>query len=550
MGFILDSLLTDELIENTYLYCWKRVANKDDARDIAQEIVIDAMIVLRSGKKIDNFYGLYWNIASHKVVDFYRHKKPVKISLDDVENVLLGFDKSLGDYVYQEEIDNLTKSMNRLASIHRDILVRFYVKNQSVKEISSALSIPTGTVTKRLSDARKKLKESYEDMENQKNEKNESQIEDYYLKFTGAAYNAFEAVSGLLDHQILLVCREQAKNITEIAKEVDAPPIFVEESVNRLVKADLMFEKEKGRFLTDFIFIPKKIDYEAICRSRKLAREMKFQERYFEILNGMKDEILAEDFYGNNFDWEYLLPYFIIRSNREFRKVLSGDYIREKYITDHYDRIWRHFFAVAYYGEEPAGDPDKENIIGPGYNYNVLYDLKSGHIEVHNTINTMKYVREDKNYELNMDRYDWINNENIALYKKITENPAVEINKNEEEYLAEFLSKGVVEKTAEGYRGTVPVIPFSLVDKWCKTWSEKFHNLAIEFTEALYQDQKDFVLPLIRKDLRFASTWSFFPISFDLDSVLMEFAIDKGMVRFEEGLNNSCTALVVLVEKF
>ena len=525
------------------------MANKDDARDIAQEIVIDAMIVLRSGKKIDNFYGLYWNIASHKVVDFYRHKKPVKISLDDVENVLLGFDKSLGDYVQQEEIDNLAKSMNQLASIHRDILVRFYVKNQSVKEISSALSIPTGTVTKRLSDARKKLKESYEDMENQKNEKNESQIEDYYLKFTGAAYNAFEAVSGLLDRQILLVCREQAKNIAEIAKEVDAPPIFVEESVNRLVKTDLMFEKEKGRFLTDFIFIPKKINYKAICRSRKLAREMKFQERYFEILNGMKDEILAEDFYGNNFDWEYLLTYFIIRSNREFRKVLSGDYIREKYITDHYDRIWRHFFVVAYYGEEPARDPDKENIIGPGYNYNVLYDLKSGHIEVHNTINTMKYVREDKNYELNMDRYDWINNENIALYKKITENPAVEINKNEEEYLADFLSKGVIEKTDEGYRGTVPVIPFSLVDKWCKTWSEKIHNLAIEFTEALYQDQKDFVLPLIRNDLRFASTWFFFPISFDLDSVLMEFAIDKGMVRFEEGLNNSCTALVVLVEK-
>lgn len=259
---------------------------------------------------------------------------------------------------------------------------------------------------------------------------------------------------------------------------------------------------------------------------------------------------LRKIFYGNNFDWEYLLPYFIIRSNREFKKVLSGDYIREKYITDHYDRIWRRFFAVAYYGEEPAGDPDKENIIGPGYNYNVLYDLKSGHIEVHNTINTMKYVREDKNYELNMDRYDWINNENFALYKKITENSAVEINKNEEEYLAEFLSKGVVVKTEEGYKGTVPVIPFELVDKWCKTWSEKFHNLAIEFTEALYQDQKDFVLPLIRNDLRFASTWSFFPISFDLDSFLMEFAINKGMVRFEEGINNSCAALVVLVENF
>ena len=72
---ILEALLTDELIENTYLYCWKRMANKDEARDVAQEIVVDAMIILRSGKKIENFYGLYWRIASNKVNDFYRSKK-------------------------------------------------------------------------------------------------------------------------------------------------------------------------------------------------------------------------------------------------------------------------------------------------------------------------------------------------------------------------------------------------------------------------------------------------------------------------------------------
>lgn len=544
----METLLTDELIENTYLYCWKRVANKDDARDIAQEIVVDAMLVLRSGKKIENFYGLYWSIASHKVIDFYRHKKPVKISIDDVENVLLGFDKSLGDYIRQEEIDNLSKSMNHLAAIYRDILVRFYVKDQSVKEISSDLSIPMGTVTKRLSDARKKLKENFENMENNKSEKQETEIKDYFLRFTGAAYNAYEEVSSLLDRQILFVCRQDEKSLEQISKEVQAAPIFVEESLKRLVRANLMFEKDKGKYLTDFVFLPKKADYQAYLEMKDIVIKMHFEERYFEILNGMKDELLAEDFYGKDFSWDYLLPYFIIRSDREFTKVLGGDYIRDTYIKDKYDRIWRNFFAIGYYGDEPEEDPDNDKIIGPGYNYNCLNSTEYGRYEVHNTINSMKYSSNGKNYELTIDRLDWINASNIALYRKLAENPNAVIEKNEEEYLAEFLSNGVIVKTESGYKGTVPLIPFKLVDKWCKSWNEKLKKLAIEFEEALYQSQKNTVLPYIRKDLLWASSYSFFPICHDIDTILMKYGIENNLVKFEEGINNSCTALVVLVE--
>ena len=170
----MEKFITDELMEKTFLFCWKKISDKEDAKDVAQEILVDAMLVLRSGKRIENFYGLYWQIAHNKVVDFYRKKRPVKISLDDMENSLLGFDKSIGDYIRQEELDTLSKSMTQLANIHRDILVRYYIKNQSVKEISDALKLPTGTVTSRLSDARKNLKENFETMEN-RNEKTDKE---------------------------------------------------------------------------------------------------------------------------------------------------------------------------------------------------------------------------------------------------------------------------------------------------------------------------------------------------------------------------------------
>ena len=202
----MENFITDELMEKTFLFCWKKISDKEDAKDVAQEILVDAMLVLRSGKRIENFYGLFWQIAHNKVVDFYRKKRPVKISLDDMENSLLGFDKSIGDYIRQEELDTLSKSMTQLANIHRDILVRYYIKNQSVKEIADALKLPTGTVTSRLSDARKNLKENFETMEN-RNEKTDKEkrnlIVDFELEYYGNASDAWMANVSLIHKQIL-----------------------------------------------------------------------------------------------------------------------------------------------------------------------------------------------------------------------------------------------------------------------------------------------------------------------------------------------------------
>ena len=53
--------------------------------------------------------------------------------------------------------------------------------------------------------------------------------------------------------------------------------------------------------------------------------------------------------------------------------------------------------------------------------------------------------------------------------------------------VADMLNNGVLEKTQAGYKGTIPVITFAQVDKWCKIWHEKFKDLSIEYYDALYK---------------------------------------------------------------
>ena len=546
----MENFITDDLMEKTFLFCWKKISNKEEAQDLAQEILVDAMLIQRSGKKIENFYGLFWRIAHNKVVDFYRKKRPVKISIDDMENSLLGFDKSIGDYIKQEELDTLSKSMTQLANIHRDILVRFYIKNQSVKEIADALKLPTGTVTSRLSDARRNLKENFETMENRNENSNaKSKIVDFRLSFFGNSNEAGMAISSLIDRQILFCCRQKSQTVAQLSKQLEVPQLFLEDSIEKLIKANVLFEEKKGKYLTDFTIFPNSVIRKAHDIDSQLVKELNIAERFINILNGMKDEILKEDFYGNDFAWEYLLPYFIIRSDREFTKKIGGDYLREKYGKGLPDRYWRNFYLSGIYEDEPDyKQKPSRRIIGPGYNYKTYNIPKYGRIEIHDTINTMYYENDDKKTVLNMDRLYWLNDSNANLYLEIIKNPARTLSPKEEVVVADMMNNGVIEKTPQGYRGTIPVISFALVDKWCKLWSEKFKELAIEYYETLYKAQEKIILPYIRHDLLWASFWSLIPVLNDMDSMLMQYAIDHNMVRFTEGTNASCISIVMLAE--
>ena len=205
------------------------------------------------------------------------------------------------------------------------------------------------------------------------------------------------------------------------------------------------------------------------------------------------------------------------------------------------------FLADRAYAPEPDFKPEQTSrLIGRGYEYRTYNIPQYGRIELHDTINTMYYEKDGKKTTLNLDRLYWLTDGNAALYLELIKNPKRTLNKKEEVIVADMMNNGVIEKTSQGYRGTIPVIPFALLDKWCKSWNEKFKDLAIEYYETLYKAQENIMLPYIRHDLLWASFWSIIPLLNDMDSMLMQYAMDNKMVRFAEGLNASCVAMVLL----
>ena len=387
---------------------------------------------------------------------------------------------------------------------------------------------------------------------NEKTDKEKrNQIVDFELEYYGNASDAWMAIVSLIDKQILFCCREKSQTFSQLSKQIEVPKIYLEDSIQKLIKANVLFEEKKGKYLTDFTIFPKSVIRKAEEIDREITTKLNLSERFMKILTDMKEDILKEDFYGNNFDWEYLLPFFIIRSDREFGMKTGGDYLREKYGKGLPDRFWRNFYLSGQYEDEPENEVKAAApLIGPGYNFEIYTIPEYGHIEVHNTINTMHYEKDGKEYTLDHERLDWLNGSNAALYLELIKNPQKELTQKEEVITADLMNNGVLSKTAKGYKGNVPVISFALLDKWCKSWKEKFKDLSIEYHDELYKVQEKVVLPYIRHDLLWASFWHIIPVGSRnrLDSMLMQYAIDNKLVRFAEGKNASCAAMVLLTE--
>ena len=151
-------IFDDELIEKVYLYAYKKLHNKPDAEDLAQDIFAEALTQLHKGSEIHSFYSWFWALAHNRYCAFLskKNKTPPTVSIED-ETVDSGVSIDDG-LIMQEKIAELNYAISRLSAQHREMIAMFYVQEMTISEIAKALNIPEGTVKRRLFDIKNNLK--------------------------------------------------------------------------------------------------------------------------------------------------------------------------------------------------------------------------------------------------------------------------------------------------------------------------------------------------------------------------------------------------------
>ncbi|WP_309072592.1 sigma-70 family RNA polymerase sigma factor [Arthrobacter sp.] len=129
-----DAFLADEVVQLTLLRAWEHPVMRGHT-----ELEIRAwLFVVARNILVDSFRS---GFSRHELdVD----EVPDTPSRDEVEQLLTSW--------------LLTDALNELSPEHRDVVLHFYFRGETVAEISRSLSIPEGTVKSRLHYALRSLK--------------------------------------------------------------------------------------------------------------------------------------------------------------------------------------------------------------------------------------------------------------------------------------------------------------------------------------------------------------------------------------------------------
>lgn len=496
--------ITSELIEATYLFCVKRISDTEAAKDLSQDILYEAIRVITSGKQFVSFYSWYWIMARNKYADYISCKQNQALPIETAGGMAAELPQPIENIIGAEDISQLNFSLSRLASIHREIIVRFYLKEQSVRQIANALAVPEGTVKRRLFDARKNLKERFDNMNNIGKTAYAPAEVDWFWGYS-AVKTSLLMDSSKICPQVMVICRNEAKAVNEIADEMGVAPVYLEEILEKMLGADLLVSPAKGKFLANCCVFPKETYVKTKIYVNQVFHDSGYAEKIIEKLIKLKDNITAFGFYGNDFDYGYLMWILCVAASNCFGKAGKEHYL-EKYkgrIADEAERKFR--LTMEYVLPDESFD---------GSVWEKLRECSwSG---LHQNFTTTEYgvlsfvndyemkpfpYEESDNDDWRIGRDRWVDGNNIALLVSLSENPQRELSVHEEAIAAELLKNGLLKKVDSKLIVQFPVMKREIYEKICELLYYELKELAKEFADRVSEGVEKMLFPYVRRDL-------------------------------------------------
>ena len=267
----LISEFTGNYMEKVFYFCLRKTGNVHEAEDLAQDITLNIVYMLRKGHIPDSFSAWVWKIARNRYC-LWAKKKHIKLGslvYNDVFDIeLADEDVSAEDkMILKEDISYLRRELAFISSEYRDIVVAYYIEDRKLKDIASSLNLPEGTVKSKLFYARKKLKEGM----NMAREfgKRSYKPEEVYFAASGRQSKGlpWAAVERKIPKNILLEASNNPSTLEQLSVELGIALPYVEEEVELLCKAALL-KKDGDKYLTNF-FIQSKECQMDICLAKK-----------------------------------------------------------------------------------------------------------------------------------------------------------------------------------------------------------------------------------------------------------------------------------------
>lgn len=326
-------------VDAIYSFCLKRLSNRQDAEDLAQEILLHIIISMKK-QNIENLDAYIWRIAhnryARKIQD--KNKYPITYfgndnlydleinphmnsSIMDYKNAPLTFPSAEQEIIKNEESHDVFLALHTLSSIYRNILVDYYVQEYDISKIASSYGLSKETVKWRLHVGRSKLKERIFYM-NKNYKKIEMQI------MCNGSFDPLQYLSNQLYKAIALACYEKPMTIEEISVYTGIPTLYLEEALEFMIYGDAI-EQTGNKYSTNFIIVDTH-DHEKIIKELQPFISQ-FITSTFKIIHAQWDKIADLIFYSKQFDSRdlsyWLLPLAVRIANEKTKNITEEFFV-------------------------------------------------------------------------------------------------------------------------------------------------------------------------------------------------------------------------------
>lgn len=356
MGYqnILELFNDQKLLDSLYGYAYARCNDRHTAEDLCSDIILTAMKSACNNPGIEHFHAFIWTIAKRVYADFCKKRRQttdhmVMIPAEEMEIPMQT--NPIEDFICdQEDLCRLDLVLNRISFLsksYRDVMVRYYIDEYKIADISAMLQISETTVKQRLFSARNQIKKEAETVQSNMTLK----PMDIAFIGTGNPVGNDPSVKAerILSKNVIYLCRKQALTAKEIAEKLNVPLPYVEDEIDIQLKGanghyGLLRQAGKDRYLSNIL----------ILETPELKAGMQAYTRHLDdFCNGLKcmletdrDKFTGFPFLSKQTDIRFILWTLISKAVWRLDGAVC-DRLEKEYFTD-IELVKREFTTIGF----------------------------------------------------------------------------------------------------------------------------------------------------------------------------------------------------------
>lgn len=266
------SALVAENMKTIFAYSLSRVSHKEDAEDLAGDIVAAILSCAPRIKNDDAFFGYIWAIAANTYKNFLRSKK--RAVIEELDEDVCGSDGTDvdDDLCAKEELYALRQKLSLLSREYRECTVAYYIDGLSCAEVSRKLNISPEMVKYYLFKTRKILKEGIGMAIEYGQKSYNPGIFHFRVVFKGMADNQYCCLfQRKLPGNILLSAYYTPMTVRELSIELGVSAVYMEDEIALLEKYNLIKNVSGCKYQTNLIIYTLEYVKEMISQADKFC---------------------------------------------------------------------------------------------------------------------------------------------------------------------------------------------------------------------------------------------------------------------------------------